>query len=106
AVPEAGGTRFAFLGGLRLPGMRPLDPLLRPAARPAPHHAAGTPAQHPLTRRHRPTHAFPEARPGSGAVVGPSALGSGAEPVGFRLRAAARGLVFLPVMAGSARWCT
>jgi hypothetical protein len=31
AVPEAGGTRFAFLGGLRLPGMRLLDPVLRPA---------------------------------------------------------------------------
>jgi len=34
AVPEAGGTRFAFLGGLRLPGMRLLDPVLRPAAQP------------------------------------------------------------------------
>lgn len=34
AVPEAGGTRFAFLGGLRLPAMRLLDPVLRPAARP------------------------------------------------------------------------
>jgi hypothetical protein len=34
AAPEAGGTRFAFLGGLRLPGIRLLDPLLRPAARP------------------------------------------------------------------------
>ena len=33
AVPEAGGTRFAFLGGLRLPGMRLLDPVLRPAVR-------------------------------------------------------------------------
>jgi hypothetical protein len=33
-VTEAGGTRFAFLGGLRLPGMRLLDPVLRPAARP------------------------------------------------------------------------
>ena len=32
AVPEAGGTRFAFLGGLRLPGMRLLDPVLRPAS--------------------------------------------------------------------------
>lgn len=28
AVPEGEGTRFAFLGGLRLPGMRLLDPLL------------------------------------------------------------------------------
>jgi hypothetical protein len=35
AVPEADGTRFAFLGGLRLPGMRLLDPVLRPAARPS-----------------------------------------------------------------------
>jgi hypothetical protein len=34
AVPEAGGTRFVFLGGLRLPGMRLLDPLLRQAAQP------------------------------------------------------------------------
>ena len=34
AVPEAGGTRFAFLGGLRLPGMRLLDPVLRPAGQP------------------------------------------------------------------------
>jgi hypothetical protein len=34
AVPEVGGTRFAFLGGLRLPGMRLLDPVLRPAIRP------------------------------------------------------------------------
>ena len=34
AVPEAGGTRFALLGGLRLPGMRLLDPVLRPAVRP------------------------------------------------------------------------
>ena len=34
AVPEAGGTRFAFLGGLRLPGMRLIDPVLRPAVRP------------------------------------------------------------------------
>ena len=33
AVPEADGTRFAFLGGLRLPGIRLLDPPLRPAAR-------------------------------------------------------------------------
>lgn len=34
AIPEAGGTRFAFLGGLRLPGVRLLDPVLRPAAQP------------------------------------------------------------------------
>ena len=34
AVPEAGGTRFAFLGGLRLPGIRLLDPVIRPAAQP------------------------------------------------------------------------
>ncbi len=34
AVPEAGGTRFAFLGGLRLPGMRLLAPVLRPAVQP------------------------------------------------------------------------
>ena len=34
AVPEADGTRFAFLGGLRLPGIGLLDPVLRPAARP------------------------------------------------------------------------
>jgi hypothetical protein len=33
AVPEADGTRFAFLGGLRLPGLRLLDPVLRPAVR-------------------------------------------------------------------------
>ena len=34
AVPEAGGTRFAFLGGLRLPGMRLLAPVLHPAVQP------------------------------------------------------------------------
>lgn len=34
AAPEGEGTRFAFLGGLRLPGIRLLDPLFRPAARP------------------------------------------------------------------------
>ncbi len=34
AVAEGDGTRFAFLGGLRLPGIRLLDPILRPAARP------------------------------------------------------------------------
>jgi len=33
AVAEEGGTRFAFLGGLRLPGMRLIGPLIRPAAR-------------------------------------------------------------------------
>ena len=32
AAPEGDATRFAFLGGLRLPGMRRLDPVLRPAA--------------------------------------------------------------------------
>ena len=31
AVPEGAGTRFAFLGGIRLPGMKLLGPLLRPA---------------------------------------------------------------------------
>jgi len=34
AAPEGQVTRFAFLGGLRLPGIRLLDPLLRPAAQP------------------------------------------------------------------------
>jgi len=34
AAPEGQATRFAFLGGLRLPGIRPLDPLLRPATQP------------------------------------------------------------------------
>ena len=34
AAPEGDGTRFAFLGGLRLPGMRLFGPLLRPAAQP------------------------------------------------------------------------
>ena len=29
AVPEAGGTRFASLGGFRLPGARLAAPLLR-----------------------------------------------------------------------------
>jgi hypothetical protein len=33
AVPEGAGTRFAFLGALRLPGMKLLGPLLRPAVR-------------------------------------------------------------------------
>jgi hypothetical protein len=33
AVPEGAGTRFAFLGGLRLPGAKLLDPVLRPAVR-------------------------------------------------------------------------
>ena len=31
-APDGEGTRFAFLGGLRLPGIRLLDPALRPAA--------------------------------------------------------------------------
>ena len=34
AVPEGEGTLFAFLGGLRFRGIRLLDPMLRPAARP------------------------------------------------------------------------
>jgi hypothetical protein len=34
AAPEGESTRFAFLGGLRLPGIRLLDPMLRPAAGP------------------------------------------------------------------------
>jgi hypothetical protein len=34
AVPETDGTRFAFLGGLRLPGMRLLAPVLHPAVQP------------------------------------------------------------------------
>jgi hypothetical protein len=33
ATPEGQATRFAFLGGFRLPGIRLIDPLLRPAAR-------------------------------------------------------------------------
>jgi hypothetical protein len=33
AVPEGAGTRFAFLGGLRLPGTKLLDPVLGPAVR-------------------------------------------------------------------------
>ena len=33
AAPEGDGTRFAFLGGFRLPGLRLIDPLLRPPAR-------------------------------------------------------------------------
>ncbi len=32
AAPDGEGTRFAFLGGLRLPGIRLLDAVLRPAA--------------------------------------------------------------------------
>jgi hypothetical protein len=34
AVPEGEGTRFAFLGGLRFPGIRLIEPILRPVARP------------------------------------------------------------------------
>ena len=34
AAPEGESTRFAFLGGLRLPGIRLLDPVLRAAAQP------------------------------------------------------------------------
>ena len=33
AAPEGDGTRFGFLGGLRIPGTGLLEPLLRPAAR-------------------------------------------------------------------------
>jgi len=33
ATPEGEGTRFAFFGGLRLPGIRLLDAVLRPAAK-------------------------------------------------------------------------
>jgi hypothetical protein len=33
AAPEAGATRCAFLGGLRLPGIKLIAPLLRPVAR-------------------------------------------------------------------------
>ena len=33
ATAESEGTRFAFLGGLRLPGLRLIDPLLRPPSR-------------------------------------------------------------------------
>jgi hypothetical protein len=32
AVPDGDGTRFAFLGGLRLPGIRLLYPMFRPVA--------------------------------------------------------------------------
>jgi hypothetical protein len=42
AAPEGDGTRFAFLGGLRLPGLGLIDPLLRPAA--------GTLALRPIRR--------------------------------------------------------
>jgi len=34
AAPDGQATRFAFLGGLRMPGVRLLDPLLRPVAQP------------------------------------------------------------------------
>lgn len=34
AAPDGENTRFAFFGGLRLPGIRLLDPVLRPAGRP------------------------------------------------------------------------
>ena len=34
ATPEGEDTRFAFFGGLRLPGIRLLDAVLRPAAQP------------------------------------------------------------------------
>jgi hypothetical protein len=42
AAPEGDGTRFAFIGGLRLPGMGLIDPLLRPFA--------GTLARRPIGR--------------------------------------------------------
>ena len=32
AAPDGAGTRFAFLGALRLPGIRLLNPVLHPAA--------------------------------------------------------------------------
>jgi hypothetical protein len=35
AIPEADGTRFAFLGALRLPGLRLLDPVLRRPSSPS-----------------------------------------------------------------------
>jgi hypothetical protein len=34
ATPEGEDTRFAFFGGLRFPGIRLLDTVLRPAAQP------------------------------------------------------------------------
>ncbi|MFB7468977.1 hypothetical protein ACFCZ1_36765 [Streptomyces sp. NPDC056224] len=34
AVPEGDGTRFAFFGGLRLPGIEPVDRALRPLMAP------------------------------------------------------------------------
>ncbi|MGW0749848.1 hypothetical protein [Streptomyces sp. NPDC002587] len=34
AVPEGAGTRFAFFGGLRLPGIEPVDRALRPLMAP------------------------------------------------------------------------
>lgn len=34
ATPEGDSTRFAFLGGLRLPGIRLLDWVLRPVSQP------------------------------------------------------------------------
>jgi hypothetical protein len=52
AVPEGAGTRFAFLGGLRLPGMKLLGPLLRPAVTKLalrPIRRVGTSAPGPLT---------------------------------------------------------
>ena len=40
AEPTATGTRFAFLGGFRFPGTRPLAPVLGLVGRPAVRHVA------------------------------------------------------------------
>ena len=45
AEPAATGTRFAFLGGFRLPGTGPVAPLLRLVGRPALGHVVGRYAQ-------------------------------------------------------------
>ncbi|WP_328926720.1 hypothetical protein OG429_20385 [Streptomyces sp. NBC_00190] len=41
AVPEGDGTRFAFFGGLRLPGIGPADRVLRPLMAPLAARALG-----------------------------------------------------------------
>lgn len=41
AEPSATGTRFAFLGGFRFPGTRPVAPVLRLVGRPAVRHVVG-----------------------------------------------------------------
>ena len=41
AEPSASGTRFAFLGGFRFPGTRPVAPVLRLVGRPAIRHVVG-----------------------------------------------------------------